>query len=260
MLVPSCLRKPGVGGTGTQPAPRAATEGAWPLRSPSCGRRGRAPSPGPRRSEGPSAEPDGPERRAPAAFPQGHLGQHTVVCHRAVGRVICPQTLPSSLPPPRAWWRQGRPSLPACSQAGPIVDPQTSQGTLGQKVPRPKAGVGPPASAGPSLLSSLPPKLGAQAHSSSGERTATVPSAQRKRCPSVASRSPLERAEPCSRCPTVQGGVFMLRPADARTSGPEAPGGSGQGLPLSTCGSPRGRGGPAGSPSRAPPMPRPCLS
>ncbi|CAK7301517.1 hypothetical protein VULLAG_LOCUS9061 [Vulpes lagopus] len=46
--------------------------------------------------------------------------------------------------------------------------------------------------------------------------------------------------------------MFVLRPTDARTSGPEAPGGSCQGLLLSTCGSLRGRGGPAGSPSRSP--------
>lgn len=96
------------------------------------------------------------------------------VCHRALGLVTCLQTLPANLPPSQAWW-QRRPSLPAFFQAGPI-DPQTqSQGTFGQKVPPPKAGFGPPASSGPSLPSSLPPKLLAQAHSSSsGGRMAIV--------------------------------------------------------------------------------------
>lgn len=112
------------------------------------------------------------------------------------------------LPRSQALW-QGRPSLPTSAQAGP-VDPQTqSCGTFGQKLPQPQAGFGPPASSGPSLLSSLPPKLLVQAHSSSRERAATVPSALRKKCPPVVSRSPLIRAPtPCRRCrPAVQAGV-----------------------------------------------------
>lgn len=70
-------------------------------------------------------------------------------------------------------------------------------------------GFGPPASSGPSLLSSLLPKLLAQVHSSSGGRVATVPSAPRKKCPPVVSRSPLAGAPaPCRRCrPAVQAGV-----------------------------------------------------
>lgn len=91
------------------------------------------------------------------------------MCHSTGGRVTCLQALPANLPASQAWW-QGRPRLPTSSQAGP-VDPQTqSRGTFGQKVPRPQAGFGPPTSSGPSLLSSLPPKLLAQAHSSSGGR------------------------------------------------------------------------------------------
>lgn len=112
------------------------------------------------------------------------------------------------LPRSQALW-QGRPSLPTSALAGP-VDPQTqSCDTFGQKLPQPQAGFGPPASSGPSLLSSLLPKLLAQVHSSSGGRVATVPSAPRKKCPLVVSRSPLAGAPaPCRRCrPAVQAGV-----------------------------------------------------